>query len=97
MQPWTGFVGQYDNRIWDRQFNKIEFKCDANVVGIKRATSNATTSHGSARTGTSSGGNEAYQFSYIFKYAMDMPEGAGSVTLPDNNEDQDFCNDRKQQ
>ena len=32
VQPWTGFVGQYDNRVWDTQFAKIEFKCDANVV-----------------------------------------------------------------
>jgi alpha-mannosidase len=86
VQPWTGFVGQYDNRIWDRQFTKMEFKCDAQVIGIKTGYIKRDSiawfcTHRHQQTN----GNESYQFSYIFKYAMDVPEGAANVTLPDNN------------
>src|SRR5690606_24025003 len=28
-------------------------------------------------------GNEAYQFSYLFKYGFDLPAGATTITLPD--------------
>ena len=64
---WTGFVGQYDNRIWDRQFTQMEFKSDANVVGIKpgfikRDNIAWFASHRHLQ------GNESYQFCYIFKY-----------------------------
>ena len=86
VQPWTGFVGQYDNRIWDRQLTKMEFKCDAQVVGIKTGYIKRDSiawfcTHRHQQTN----GNESYQFSYIFKYAMDVPEGAANVTLPDND------------
>jgi alpha-mannosidase len=86
VQPWTGFVGQYDNRIWDRQFTKMEFKCDGQVIGIKTGYIKRDTiawfcTHRHQQTN----GNEAYQFSYIFKYAMDVPEGAAYITLPVNS------------
>jgi alpha-mannosidase len=86
IQSWTGFVGQYDNRIWDRQFTKMEFKCAANVIGIKTGYIKRDTiawfcTHRHQQTN----GNESYQFSYIFKYAMDVPEGAANVMLPDNS------------
>jgi alpha-mannosidase len=86
VQPWTGFVGQYDNRIWDNQFNKIDRTGDASVVSmktgfIKRDTIAWFCTHRHQRDL----GNESYQFSYIFKYAMDVPEGAANVTLPDND------------
>ena len=28
--------------------------------------------------------NEPYQYSYLFAYALDLPAGATTVTLPDN-------------
>ena len=30
------------------------------------------------------GGNEAYSYSYLFAYELDLPAGATTVTLPDN-------------
>src|SRR5205814_2988911 len=30
-------------------------------------------------------GNEPYRFSYLFKYAIDLPVGATSMTLPNND------------
>ncbi len=31
------------------------------------------------------GGNEAYAYCYLFGYALDIPEGAATLTLPDND------------
>jgi alpha-mannosidase len=85
IQPWTGFVGQYDNRIWDRQFNKIEFKGSGNVVYIKTGfIKRDTIAWFCTHRHQQALGNEAYQFSYIFKYGLEIPEGAVSLTLPDN-------------
>ena len=78
---WTGFVGQYDNRIWDRQFRPVEFKSDANVIGIKpgyikRDNIAWFCTHRHLQ------GNESYQFCYLFRYAVDIPAGASEITLP---------------
>ena len=38
---------------------------------------------GSAPTGTTGGGtNDAYDFCYLFKYRLDLPPGASTLTLP---------------
>jgi alpha-mannosidase len=34
---------------------------------------------------TAEGLNEPYQYSYLFVYSLDMPAGARTLTLPDND------------
>jgi alpha-mannosidase len=85
VQCWTGYIGQYDTRLWDREFGEIDHKCDGKVTGfevgyIKRDNLAWFGSH----RHNAAGSNEAYQFSYIFKYTLDMPAGATKLTLPDN-------------
>jgi hypothetical protein len=41
--------------------------------------------------------NDAYKFTYMFKYALDVPAGATTVTLPNNDKNKDFCNDCREQ
>lgn len=85
VQNWTGFVGQWDDRQWDTQFEKVDFTCKGHVTAIKKGFIKrdeiawfATHRH------HPSNGNEAYQFSYLFKYGFDLPDGAHALTLPDN-------------
>ncbi len=85
IQAWTGFVGQFDDRIFDREFEEVDFRCEGKVVGfntgyIKRDEIAwfATHRHHPKR------GNESYQFSYLFKYGLEVPAGATTLTLPDN-------------
>jgi alpha-mannosidase len=85
IQAWTGFVGQWDNRVWDREFEEVDYVCDGKVVGItpgyiKRDSIAWFCTHRHHPTR----GNEAYRFSYLFKYAMEIPDGATSLTLPDD-------------
>ncbi len=84
VQKWTGFIGQYDNRIWDRAFEKIDYTCKGYVVGlangyIKRDDVAWFCSHRHTPEK-----NDTYQFSYLFKYGLDLPRNAGEITLPNN-------------
>ncbi len=86
IQSWTGFVGQFDDRIWDREFAEIDHECKGNVIGfrtgfIKRSPIAwfCTHRHHPSR------GNEAYRFSYLFKHGFDLPPGGPrTLTLPDD-------------
>jgi len=85
IQQWTGFVGQYDNRIWEKEFPKIDYdgknSVRAIVTGyIKRDDIAWFCTH---RHNVE--GNEAYKFSYLFKYAIDIPSGVNSLELPKNS------------
>lgn len=85
VQEWTGFVGQYDDRQWDREFDEVDFHGEGEVVGIKTGFIKrdpiawfCTHRHHPQK------GNEAYRFSYLFKYGLDLPTGAKTLTLPEN-------------
>ncbi len=85
IQRWTGFVGQFDNRVWDRPFAEVDFSCRGKVVSfdtgyIKRDNIAWFSTHRHHPTA----GNEAYKFSYLFKYAFDIPAGTTTLELPDD-------------
>ena len=83
IQAWTGFIGQWDNRLWDRPFEEIDYRTEGNVTGfaagyIKRAPIAWFSTHRHHPTK----GNEPYQFSYLFKYELARPKGATTLRLP---------------
>lgn len=85
VQPWTGFVGQFDDRVWDREFPKVDYRGEGHVVGFRPGYIHrdpiawfATHRHHPEN------GNEPYRFSYLFKYGLDVPPGATTLTLPDD-------------
>ena len=85
VQSWTGFIGQWDDRVWDREFAKVDHQTEGHVVGfhtgyIKRADLAwfATHRHHPER------GNEPYRFSYLYRLRLAVPRGARTVQLPDD-------------
>ncbi|MBV8207094.1 MAG: alpha-mannosidase [Acidobacteria bacterium] len=104
VQNWTGFVGQWDDRLWQMRSRQVPINRPANagplppgapatrtvtameftgqlVPGfIKRADVAWFASH---RHGDD-GSNQAYEYSYLFAYPLDVPAGAKEITLPDN-------------
>ncbi len=85
IQSWTGFIGQFDDRVWDRKFEEVDFRCDGRVVGIKTGyIKRSPVAWFSTHRHHPRNGNESYQFSYIFKYSLDLPRGAKQLTLPEN-------------
>lgn len=103
IQDWTGFVGQWDDRIWKVTEEQIAQRPGApappagnqpprtrtNVYGemlglrpgfIKRADIAWFASHRNAADGSA----EAYAYSYLFAYTIDLTAGARTLVLPDN-------------
>jgi alpha-mannosidase len=99
IQEWTGFVGQWDDRIWKTTEQQIPPpqgsppgtppRTRTNVYGemvglrpgfIKRAD----IAWFSSQRRTADGSAEPYAYSYLFAYALDIPAGARTITLPDN-------------
>jgi len=85
VHSWTGFVGQWDDRVWDREFAEVDHVCDGQVTGIRPGFIKrdpiawfSTHRHHAER------GNEAYKFSYLFRYGMDLRPGEHTLRLPDD-------------
>lgn len=78
IQKWTGYIGQFYNRQFatdgvtvtavDPPYSKQE--------NIAWFASHSHQAYPSA--------NRAYQYSYLYKYDIQLPEGAKSITLPNN-------------
>jgi alpha-mannosidase len=101
IQDWTGFVGQWDDRIWKTAEEPVQQRAGgsgpagapvrtrtnpyAEMVGlrpgfIKRSDIAWFTSQRRAPDGSA----EAYAYSYLFAYVIDLPAGARTLVLPDN-------------
>ncbi len=83
VQPWTGFVGQWNNRVFDRPFQAIEYKAEGRVVDILPSFIRrdpiawfATHHHHPTE------GDQAYRFSYLLAYDLPKPAGATTLRLP---------------
>jgi len=79
IQKWTGYVGQFYNRILSRDENSVvemekPYSKSGNIAWFASHCHNAYPS-----------GNAAYQYSYLYKYEISIPAGAKTLTLPDNN------------
>jgi alpha-mannosidase len=95
VEDWSGFIGQWDNRKWvakdtpapARAGHPAETNHDdyAEMTGIqpgyiKRADVAWYCSHHH----NAAGENVPYGYSYLFAYAIDLPAGAKTMTLPIN-------------
>jgi alpha-mannosidase len=100
IQNWTGFIGQWDDRTWNTRqepvqprpgqtlppnaprLRTVEEFSGALIPGfIKRADVAWYSSHRHAPDGS----NEPYAYAYLFAYPIDLPAGATTLTLPDND------------
>lgn len=99
IQDWGGYVGQWDNRTWkpktielppfpgaadQRPRTRVEPFGELTGITpgfIKRAGIAWFASHHHNADGT----NAIYSYSYLFAYAIDIPAGARTLTLPNND------------
>ena len=79
IQQWTGFVGQFYNRILSRDENSV---VEMEKPYTKRDNIAWYASHCHNEYPSK---NEAYKYSYLYKYEITIPVGAKTLTLPDNN------------
>jgi alpha-mannosidase len=79
IQAWTGWVGQWDKR----EFVSEEQR---HIKGIKAGYIKPDNIAWYASHHHQPGKNVAYEYSYLYKYALDIPQDAQSITLPDNDD-----------
>ncbi len=82
---WTGYVGQWDNRVWVGEVQEMVFNWTAKFGGLdpgylKPAEVAWFTSHHHTPSG-----DQFYNYCYLFKVSIDVPKGAKTVTLPSND------------
>jgi alpha-mannosidase len=94
IQDWSGYIGQWDNRIWEekeitlpatggqppRREKIMEYK-SLRPGYIKRTPVAWFASH----RHTAEGQNEAYAYSYLYAYKLQLPADAETLTLPNND------------
>jgi len=78
IQRWTGYVGQFYNRILSPDQDKVvEMKEPyAKTDNIAWFASHCHNNYPMK--------NQAYQYCYLYKYAIPIPAGAKNITLPNN-------------
>ena len=84
IEDWGGFIGQWDDRHWSSKdtSNDNYGEMTELVPGyIKRADLAWYCSHHH----NAAGENVAYAYSYLFAYSIDLPDGARSIRLPEND------------
>ena len=86
MEDWSGYIGQWDNRVFHGEVPVLTYSVDnppehLNAGFIKRDPLAWFCSHRHHQDGE----DEIYTYSYLFKYRLDAPAGAKTLTLPDNS------------
>jgi alpha-mannosidase len=84
IQDWGGFIGQWDDRQWssgDTSGDNYGNMTGLTPAYIKRADLAWYCSHHH----NAAGENVSYGYSYLFAYPIDLPAGARTVTLPEND------------
>ncbi|MCX6326580.1 MAG: glycosyl hydrolase-related protein [Bacteroidia bacterium] len=76
-QNWTGYVGQHYGRVLSSD--------NLNVESITKAFTKRDNIAWYASHRHTSDNNDAYQYSYLFKYEIALPKGTKTITLPKNN------------
>ncbi|KAA6463177.1 alpha-mannosidase [Acidobacteria bacterium AB60] len=85
IQDWSGFIGQWDDRRWSGTNLDVDHAKYGEMTGIaqgfiKRANLAWFCDHHHDPAGK----NVAYAYSYLFGYAVDIPEGTKTIRLPQN-------------
>ena len=95
IQDWGGYVGQWDNREWNIREETLPLQAGQTVPEKRTVMEFKSLTPGfikpapvawfaSHRHGTD-GRNEIYAYSYLYTYAIDIPAGARTLTLPFND------------
>lgn len=78
IQNFSGYIGQFYNRILSRDQKTVD---DMQEPYVKPANVAWFASHSHSKYPMK---NVAYSYTYLFKYEIDIPAGAQSITLPKN-------------
>jgi alpha-mannosidase len=79
---WTGFIGQWDDRLWAKPWGKVDYNGNIQMTGLEKAYLKetpvawfATHRHSIEKH------NDSYRFSYLFKVSLPVRDGATRLVL----------------
>jgi len=99
IHEWTNFVGQWDDRIWKTTETttpppanappgtppRIRTNIYGEVIGIRQGfIKRADIAWFASHRHNTDASDEAYAYSYLFAYPIDLTAGVRTLTLPDN-------------
>jgi len=85
VQDWGGFIGQWDNRLWQGTVPELTYDWHNAPGGLTPGyVKPAEVAWFSSHRHNPQSGNEFYAYSYLFKYGFPIPAGAATLTLPDD-------------
>jgi alpha-mannosidase len=84
IEDWGGFIGQWDDRQWSsKDTSKDDY---GEMIGIKPGyIKRADLAWYCSHHHNTAGENVAYRYSYLFAYPIDLPAGAKTIRLPEND------------
>jgi alpha-mannosidase len=91
VENWGGFVGQWDNRVWksgqatDRRGETHDDPYHEMVGLTPGYIKPAAIAWYASHHHDAQGANVPYAYSYLFAYAIDLPAGAKTLALPDDD------------
>lgn len=95
VQDWGGYIGQWDNRIWTTRQDVQPAREPGGTPRVRTIQEYAGLVPGyikpapvawfASHRHLQDGGNDIYAFAYLFAYALDIPQGATTLTLPEND------------
>jgi alpha-mannosidase len=81
---WGGFIGQWDDRQWSAKDTSHDNYGD--MIGLKPGyIKRADLAWFCTHHHNAAGENITYSYSYLFGYSLDLPEGAKTIRLPNND------------
>jgi len=85
VQNWTGYIGSWDNRVFVGEVPELSYSVKNPLARIdtgfiKRAPVAWYCDHHYDKNGK----DDIYSYCYLFKYALEVPAAAKTVTLPNN-------------
>jgi alpha-mannosidase len=99
IQDWSGYIGQWDNRIWRAREEPVPQRAGAaaapgrpprvriiqEFAGLTPGFIKRTpVAWFTSHRHATDGTNDPYAYSYLFAYPIDVPQGARTLTLPTN-------------
>jgi alpha-mannosidase len=86
VEDWSGVIGQWDKRVFQGEVAELTYSVNnpldhISAGFIKRAPLAWFCSHRHQQDGS----DQVYTYSYLFKYRLEAPAGAKTLTLPDNS------------
>jgi alpha-mannosidase len=86
VQDWGGFIGQWDDRMWTGTNLDVDHADYGQMTGLKQAyIKRAHLAWYCDHHHDPEGKNVTYSYAYLFGYAIDLPPGAKTLKLPQND------------